>query len=203
MSTLLTSLPSQLSAISNLQSTAIKDQLPTFRSTVLDTEQRNSYRIEVNLSAQIGWNDPSPSQSYFQRPGVVANLSGNGAQLLLWALPAGDQVVLSLQPTEDFIKDWAKRRIARRRSKPTGRSPADFLQKTCRELSEQFNGIRSHIVRIEEPLRQKNKALYALSLAFDQPHEGCFRQVRFLETEALRNPPAQIAFRQAGIPLRS
>ena len=93
MSTLLAPLPSQLSAISSLQLTAVKERLPTFRSTILAAEQRNSYRIEVNLSAQIAWNDPS--NSYFQRPGVVANLSGSGAQLLHWALPAEDRVDLS------------------------------------------------------------------------------------------------------------
>ena len=80
MSTLLTPLPNPFSIIANFQSTTIKDRLPSFRSTILDTEQRNSYRIEANLAAQIGWNDPSPSKSYFQRPGVITNLMGSSGR---------------------------------------------------------------------------------------------------------------------------
>ena len=118
--------------------------------------------------------------------GVVANLSGGGAQLFLRRRPAASRLSLELALPQEFVEEAARRQLTR--NGPTLTSTALFrelFRNTCERIRRSFAEMEAQIVHVETRQTQQGP-VYGLSLAFAVPHEGCFRLVTFLERQAIR-----------------
>ncbi|HLA39622.1 MAG TPA: hypothetical protein VJ417_06485 [Candidatus Glassbacteria bacterium] len=144
---------------------------------------RSAYRISAALRAEAKWLEQDEALS---TPGVVANLSGGGAQLFLRRKPIAQALNLELALPQEFIEEAARRQLTR--NGPTLNSTALFRElfhSTCERIRNSFADLQARIVNMQ--VRQtQNGAIYGVSLAFASPHEGCFRLVSFLERQAIR-----------------
>ncbi|MBI2502442.1 MAG: hypothetical protein HYW07_04310 [Candidatus Latescibacteria bacterium] len=143
---------------------------------------RSAYRISACLRAQAKWAEQDETLS---APGVVANLSGGGAQIFLRRKPTAQALSLELALPQEFIEEAARRQLTR--NGPTLTSAALFRElfhSTCERIRNSF-ALQARIVHVQVRQTQQGP-IYALSLAFAAPHEGCFRLVSFLERQALR-----------------
>lgn len=144
---------------------------------------RSAYRISACLRAEAKWAEEGKKIS---APGVVANLSGGGAQIFLRRKPAANQLCMELALPQDFVEEAARRQLTR--NGPTLTSTAlyrELFHSTCERIRRSFAGLQTRIVQVQ--VRQTSSgAIYALSLAFALPHEGCFRLVSHLERQAIR-----------------
>lgn len=144
---------------------------------------RSAYRISACLRTEIQWLEQDEA---IGAPGVVANLSGGGAQIFLRRKPAAQVLSLNLTLPQEFIEETARRQLTR--NGPTLTSTALFREmfhNTCERIRTSFGTLQARIVHVE--VRQTPPGpLYGLSLAFAAPHEGCFRLVSFLERQAIR-----------------
>jgi hypothetical protein len=144
---------------------------------------RSTYRISACLRAEASWMEEGQR---ITAAGVVTNLSGGGAQLFLRRRPAAAQLCLDLALPQGFVEEAARRQLTR--NGPTLAGTALFQELfhgTCERLRRSFAELRARVVH--EQVRQTPQGpIYGLSLAFAQPHEGCFRLVSFLERQAIR-----------------
>ena len=146
-------------------------------------QPRSAYRISACLRAEAKWLEQDEPVS---GPGVVANLSGGGAQIFLRRKPAAQALNLGLVLPQDFIEEAARRQLTR--NGPTLTSTALFQElfhNTCERIRNAFADLQARIVDVQ--VRQTLQGpLYGLSLAFVSPPEACFRLVSFLERQAIR-----------------
>ena len=144
---------------------------------------RSAYRISAALRAEVKWLE---QEEALNAPGVVANLSGGGAQLFLRRKPVAQALSLDLALPQEFIEEAARRQLTR--NGPTLTSTALFRElfhSTCERIRSSFGILEARIVHVE--VRQTSSGpIYGLSLAFASPHEGCFRLVSYLERQAIR-----------------
>ncbi|MBM3276719.1 MAG: hypothetical protein FJY95_01375 [Candidatus Handelsmanbacteria bacterium] len=144
---------------------------------------RSAFRIAACLRAEATWLEEEKKAA---APGVLANLSGGGAQLFLWRRPAASQLALEMALPQEFVEAAARRHLTR--NGPTLTSTALFrelFRNTCERIRHSFAAVNTHIVHVET--RQTPQGpVYGISLAFTAPHEGCFRLVSYLERQAIR-----------------
>lgn len=144
---------------------------------------RSAYRISACLRAEARWAEEDTKVS---APGVVANLSGGGAQLFLRRKPAAGQLCMELALPQDFVEEAARRQLTRNGPTLTGTALfRELFHSTCERIRRSFAELPARIVQVQ--VRQTSSGpIYALSLAFASPHEGCFRLVSHLERQAIR-----------------
>lgn len=140
-------------------------------------QRRAAYRISVAIKARIEWEDPQ-SHQFHLLPAVVIDLSGSGAQVFARQVPQVEFLRLTLSVPDSFVKEWSTRQKSHADS-----TYADPRLRIEAQLRAYFESIPARIVRVSQ--RGKDpRPLYALSVAFLQPHEGCYRLVRYLERQA-------------------
>lgn len=144
---------------------------------------RSTYRISACLRAEARWEE---EDKRINTAGVVANLSGGGAQLFLRRKPAASQLCMELALPQGFVEEAARRQLTR--NGPTLTSTALFRElfhSTCERIRRSFADLQARIVHVQVRQTQQGP-IYALSLAFATPREGCFRLVSYLERQAIR-----------------
>ena len=145
---------------------------------------RASYRISVCLRASARWIEGGEE---IREPGVVANLSGGGAQVFLRRLPAAGEFWLDLEVPDAFVEETARGQLLKGSAAPA--DPAlckELFRGTCERLRLTFGRLGARIVHVQARQEDQRGTLHALSVAFAAPHEGCFRLVRYLERQAIR-----------------
>lgn len=144
---------------------------------------RSAYRISAALRAEAQWLEHEETVT---APGVVANLSGGGAQIFLRRKPAAQTLKLDLTLPQEFIEEAARRQLTRSGSTLTSTALfRELFHGTCKRIRNSFAALEACIVHVEVRQTQQGP-IYGLSLAFASPHEGCFRLVSFLERQAIR-----------------
>lgn len=144
---------------------------------------RSAFRIAAALRAEAVWLEDERRTSAH---GVVANLSGGGAQLFLRRRPAASTLTLELALPQGFVEEAARRQLTR--NGPTLTSTAlyrELFRHTCERIRHSFADLQARVVHVETRQVQQGP-VYGLSLAFAAPHEGCFRLVSYLERQAIR-----------------
>ncbi len=144
---------------------------------------RSAFRIAACLRTEVTWVEEERKLS---AQGVVANLSGGGAQLFLRCRPAANQLSLELALPQGFVEEAARRQLTR--NGPTLTSTAlyrELFRNTCERIRRTFAEVEAQIVHVETRETPQG-ILFGLSLAFAMPHEGCFRLVSYLERQAIR-----------------
>jgi hypothetical protein len=144
---------------------------------------RSAFRIAAALRVDTAWTEDDRRISAH---GVVANLSGGGAQLFLRRRPAASTLTLEMALPQGFIEEAARRQLTR--NGPTLTSTAlyrELFRNTCERIRRSFAELQARIVHVETRQTQQGP-VYGLSLAFAAPHEGCFRLVSYLERQAIR-----------------
>ena len=148
-------------------------------------QRRASYRIATGLRTELSWQTFSPKAADHSQAGIIANLSGGGAKLLLRRLPGAERLSISLDPAQDFVEEWAQRQLARANSQ--GRNfPLDGLEQICAKIRADFANMEVRPVHSRVQSVDKRGPIHALSVAFTQPQEGCFRLVSYLERHSLK-----------------
>ena len=148
---------------------------------------RSAYRVHVALQALVQWQEPGPPRVPASSTGVLADLSGSGAKLFLRHVPASGTVSCTLTPPDAFIDEQARRQLSRGRAAVPGRYVwGDRWSRTCERISASFANIEASVVHAEQRGRDAHGPIYALSLAFPEPREGCYRLVRYLERQGLQ-----------------
>jgi hypothetical protein len=144
---------------------------------------RSAYRISACLRAHASWQEEDKK---VKGPGVVANLSGGGAQLFLRRKPASSQLSMELALPQEFVEEAARRQLTRNGPTLTGTALfRELFHSTCERIRRSFGELQAHIVHVQVQQTQQGP-IYGLSLAFATPHEGCFRLVSHLERQAIR-----------------
>lgn len=151
--------------------------------TMIDEQQRRtSYRISVALRAQVEWTADDGRR--LNQPAVVTNLSGGGAQVFVRRPVEGQQLWLSLTPPPGFVTERGRRQVAQRRSAGRTVSSRDPLADACDRIRCRFSSIPVTLIRSRRLERDTHGVVHALSVAFAQPHDACYRLVRYLERQA-------------------
>ena len=150
-------------------------------------QRRAAYRISAVLKARVEWIDPGNPSQRLDCPAVVTDLSGGGAQIYL-RQPAGSRILrLTLSVPEPFIEEWTSRKLAKLGS-PSGHpaiGSAPF-QQTCAQIRAFFTRIQCRVVRASRQATQGSDSVHLYSVAFNEPQDGCYRLVRYLERQALQ-----------------
>ena len=159
-------------------------------------QRRTSYRISAALKARVQWLAPGQTEQIVDKPAVITNLSGGGAQIYVRQLPDVSTLRLILVPPEPFVEEWAMRKIGRLGSRPLRPDLFnDPLQQACSQIHALFDRIEGKIIRSSQHAEDGRGPIHALSVAFSQPHDACYRLVRFLERQAAQKglkPMAQL-----------
>lgn len=145
---------------------------------------RAAYRVSVCLRAAVEWRE---GEEVVRDSAVVANLSGGGAQVFLRRRPAAQELCLELSVPDGFVEETARRQLMR--SSASLPNPALFRElflQSCERIRAAFGPLRARLVHAQVHQEDQRGPLYALSLAFASPHDGCFRLVRYLERQAIR-----------------
>tara|TARA_Y100000588_G_C14205162_1_gene904332 strand:+ start:242 stop:1108 length:867 start_codon:yes stop_codon:yes gene_type:complete len=149
-------------------------------------QRRTSYRMAVTLKALIEWTDAEQDDVLLQKPGVLTNLSGGGAQIYMRYKPAADYLQFTLNAHEAFVEHWAKRQLAKNEAKGRRLFYCDPLAEAGDKVRAQLSQIEASIVHTKVHIEDARGPIYSLSLAFTQPHESCYRLVTFLERQSLQ-----------------
>lgn len=150
------------------------------------THQRRAHRVTVCLRGELAWQE-LPREPSRRHSAVVTNLSGGGAQVFLRHRPDGALADLTLDPPAAFVEESARRTLPR-----TGLSPRQLslidnpLAVACERVRSRYAGIRARVATCVLHTQDARGPVYAVSLAFCEPQEGCFQLVRFLERQSLR-----------------
>lgn len=161
--------------------------------TLEKQQRRTAFRISVALKARVQWNDPEAQDGMLDKPAVVTNLSGGGAQIFVRHRPDAKILRLSLSIPDAFTEEWAMRKLGRmgaRQSRPSVFS--DPFQQACAELRTTFDGIEAHIIQTHKRSEDARGSIHTLSVAFCAQHEGCYRLVRYLERQAAQKGVANL-----------
>ena len=152
-------------------------------------QRRGAYRVDVAVKASVTWPHPQDPNSPQETLGVIANLSGSGAQIRLRQMPPGDSVLLSINPPDAFVEDRARCQLSR----PGG--PALFpmlgssgFRQIGESVAASLRSVEARIVCAKAHAIGSAAPIFTLSLAFLHPHDGCYRLVRYLERLSLRSP---------------
>ena len=150
-------------------------------------QRRRAYRVGVRLTANVAWPDPEMPNALKGAQGVLTSLSGNGAQVFLRQVPRSETLLLSIDPPDAFIEDRVRRQLYR----PGVPTPYPALggngyPQICESVRASLRSVESRIVYARTHAKRSTDPIYALSLAFLHPHDGCYRLVRFLERFSLK-----------------
>ena len=150
-------------------------------------QRRGAYRVGVAVNATVAWPNPKNPKSLEGTQGVVVNLSGSGAQVRLRHMPPLESVLLSIDPPEAFVEDRARCQLCR----PGG--PALFpalgssgFRQIGEDVLASLRSVESRVVHAKAHVIESAGPIFTLSLAFLNPHDGCFRLVRYLERLSLK-----------------
>lgn len=143
---------------------------------------RTAYRVSVCLHASAYWMEGGEQ---VREPGVVANLSGGGAQVFLRRRPAAQALCLDLVVPDAFVEEAARRQLGGA-SLPNPVLFKELFGGTCERIRAIFAQLRARIVHAQLHQEDPRGAIHALSISFFAPDEGCFRLVRYLERQAIR-----------------
>lgn len=161
---------------------------------VLEKQQRRTaFRMSVALKARVQWSDPAEQDGILDKPAVVTNLSGSGAQIFVRHQPDAKILRLSLCIPDTFTEEWAMRKLGKmapRQSRPS--VFGDPFQQACAELRASFDGIEAHIIKTHKQSEDARSPIHALSVAFCTQQEGCYRLVRYLERQAAQKGIANL-----------
>ena len=155
---------------------------PKSRRALNEVEQRRTaFRVEVTLAAMAEWS--SDSRTSLKKPAVVQNLSGQGANILVDELPEDEQITLSLIPPEGFVAERLQQGFTKDDMSVTSRwVPSETHLWKRDQVRYQVGPIEARVVRANLPdLSAVDSTYKRLSLEFLEPHEGCFRLVRYVE----------------------
>ena len=151
-------------------------------------QRRSAYRVSVSLRAQAEWKETNGRAVLVRKPCVIADLSGCGAQVFLRRLPRTQNLRLYLTIPEAFAEEWARLQLVRQRQaarNPFATGPA--LAEARRKIHSSFSGIYARVVSTRtQHSRDSEEPIYAVSVAFAEPHEGCYRLVRHLERQDIQ-----------------
>ena len=155
---------------------------PKSRRVPVGSEQRRAaFRVDVTLAAMAEWS--AGCRTALKKPAVVQNLSGEGANILMSELPARDRITLSLIPPEGFVVERLQQGLKKDELSVSSRwipAETDVWQRD--QLRYQLGPIEARVVRASLPEDSAPDDSYKrLSLEFLEPHEGCFRLVRYVE----------------------
>lgn len=149
--------------------------------------QRSAHRVTVCLRGLLEWRHPAATRAADSCPAVLTNLSGGGAQIFVRQRPASEFVRLSVDLPTSFVNEVARRQWRREGIAPRNLAAAgDSLHAAGERTSDRYRGIEAHIASSHLHLQDDRGAIYAVSLAFAQPQEGCYQLVRYLERQAAR-----------------
>lgn len=149
-------------------------------------QRRTSYRMAVTLKALIEWTDADQNGELLQKPGVLTNLSGGGAQIYMRYKPAADYLQLSLSAPDPFVEEWAGRQIAKNEVKGRRLFYRDPLEEASDKVRANLSHIEARIAHTKIHTEDARGPIYSLALAFVQPQEICYRLVTFLERQSLQ-----------------
>jgi len=144
-------------------------------STAKQPERRAAYRIDAALSAQIEWTGATDTILETR----LTNLSGGGLQALVPNLPTASRLELSLKVPQAFVTTWLRQRPAM----DTG--SYELWEEQRQKIQDLFEHVSGQIVYAGPPSTQ-DQPLSQISVAFDHPHEGCYRLVRYLERRTIQ-----------------
>ena len=150
---------------------------------VAQRQRRASYRIATGLKTTLEWQTFEPKLTRHSQGGIIANLSGGGAKVLVRQVPDADLLRLSLDPDRLFLEAWARRQLDRGHA--PGR-PLPNLEQLCAKLRAEFVDMEVRPVHTQVESSDRRGPLHALCLAFTQPQEGCYRLVSHLERHDLQ-----------------
>ena len=149
------------------------------RATTASEQRRAAFRVDVTLAAMAEWS--ADVRTSLRKPAVVQNLSGEGAHILVNGLPVGDRISLSLIPPEGFVVERLQQGVKKDDLSVTSRwipDETDLWQRD--QLRYQLGPIEARVVRSPE-VSAPDSSYKKLSIEFLEPHEGCFRLVRYVE----------------------
>jgi len=149
--------------------------------------QRSAHRVTVCLRGMLEWRHPATTRVAESCAAVLTNLSGGGAQVFVRQRPGSELLHLSVDLPESFVSEVARRQW--RRESLSGRllaASADPVEAAAERLRERYRGIETRVVSSRLHLEDDRGSIYAVSVAFAQPQEGCYQLVRFLERQAAR-----------------
>ena len=150
-------------------------------------QRRSAFRVAVTLRTQVEWADAENPGDLIQKPGIMTDLSGNGAQIFLRQLPSAEIVRLSLNPPDAFIEEAARRQVSRKG--PPAKRPficRDPLVQARERIRSALDSIEARIMRTRIHTEDGRGPIYALSIAFFKPQENCYRLVCYLERQAVQ-----------------
>ncbi|MGB0604934.1 MAG: hypothetical protein ACPGRY_08260 [Candidatus Latescibacterota bacterium] len=144
-----------------------------------------AFRIPAGLRTEIYWQ--RSDAGYSAKTALLTDLSGEGARLFARSLPDVEEVSIKIALPDGFIEASSTRRSQHTSRKFSPDAQSTQLQDTQNQaLRDSFSKIECHLVESSVFRRNDLDIIHALSLSFVQPHEGCFRLVRFLERQALQ-----------------
>jgi hypothetical protein len=151
-------------------------------------QRRGAYRVDVAVKASVTWPHPQDPNSPQETLGVIANLSGSGAQIRLRHMPPGDSVLLSINPPDAFVEDRARCQLSR----PGG--PALFpmlgssgFRQIGESVAASLRSVEARIVCAKAHAIGSAAPIFTLSL-FSIHTMAVTRLVRYLERLSLRSP---------------
>ena len=148
------------------------------KTDVQAPQARSAYRIDTSLKTEFIWRDTKTQTTN----GLITNLSGGGFQALLPELPKSSRLNISLKIPQAFVHSWL-------RSAPALDSKDykswDIQRQRVNDLFEYISG---QIVFAGSTLN-KDPFLFHICVSFNQPHEGCYRLVRYLERRTIQHGP--------------
>lgn len=144
-----------------------------------------AYSIPAGIRAEIHWE--SNLAEYCAKTALLTDLSGEGGRIFTRSLPDVEKVFLKIVLPDAFVEEWSVPRKQRSQKKHRHSPPGiDPQRRHGNALLDQFSDIECHLVKSSIFRRGDLDLIHSLTLTFDQPHEGCFRLVRFLERQTLQ-----------------
>jgi hypothetical protein len=177
-------MPAILSRQSDLRRHQAQPSLSAIGLAPSPRSMRQAFRMHTYLRAALHCPDSAAI--------ILTDLSGTGALVYAQDFPTPGPGLLDLHLPSDFVEEQARRQLKhrsvnrRRQSRPRLYLVEQIFAQTCEEIRSAFRAIEVQPLKKPQTGPSTTPSLSRFSLAFSQPHEGCYRLVRYLERQAIR-----------------